>query len=658
MFDGVNNKTEKSLAEVEKLVFREEDFKAEIFRTKNALCVRAPTWDFNPQKTIESFLDDFSRDYFKAAADFGANPKAHVRRYFTVPEFLERAATKRPHPIQEDGTFAYWFNGGSKSYALGMDLSNLKKDNAGFCLAHQENGKYYIDLFHVLIGGRGENLIFDEVKNFIRQLQSRNFHIMQAATDSWQSLALMQDLAKMGIYTETNSLDRNSQIPDTVQGLFLSGKVDYYPFPLFIKEAKSLIKTKNGKVDHPSSGCFTGDTRVALLDGTNPTFKELCEKYKNGEEFYVWSMSEKGIVPGRARNPRLTKKSVPILEIVLDNFQTVRCTPDHLFMMRDGTYRQAKDLRSGDSLMPFYRKVCAKKGLSGYIMLYDPIKRKNLMAHHIVGEFKYNRTNWFKDGLVLHHVNHEKFDNTPENLKLMSRAEHASHHTKEKHASDLEYHKKVVSAVSKYARSETGRNTSKIKCRNMIKYMKSDKGREGARKIGIASIPRLKEYAKSERGRKISKSTAEKYLVTFMRTEKGRNLASKHAIRMWKEGKWKARVFTEEEKKEISLRMKKLWASGKFRPVFTEESRKKISEKSKETWEKRKKNKLLNHKILTIKDGGVEDVYDLTVDTYHNFALSSEIFVHNSKDIWDSACQAINLLYKNPQSDLIFANLV
>ena len=40
-------------------------------------------------------------------------------------------------------------------------------------------------------------------------------------------------------------------------------------------------------------------------------------------------------------------------------------------------------------------------------------------------------------------------------------------------------------------------------------------------------------------------------------------------------------------------------------------------------------NLVINHKIVKIEEDGYGEVYDLTVDTYHNFALSSGIFVHN-----------------------------
>ncbi|MEK7458373.1 MAG: DNA gyrase subunit A, partial [Patescibacteria group bacterium] len=40
----------------------------------------------------------------------------------------------------------------------------------------------------------------------------------------------------------------------------------------------------------------------------------------------------------------------------------------------------------------------------------------------------------------------------------------------------------------------------------------------------------------------------------------------------------------------------------------------------------------LNHKVISVKPAGVADVYDLTVDITHNFALAAGVFVHNSVD--------------------------
>jgi len=42
-----------------------------------------------------------------------------------------------------------------------------------------------------------------------------------------------------------------------------------------------------------------------------------------------------------------------------------------------------------------------------------------------------------------------------------------------------------------------------------------------------------------------------------------------------------------------------------------------------------------NHKVVSVRDGGYADAYDITVIETENFALNSGVFVHNSKDVSD-----------------------
>lgn len=42
-----------------------------------------------------------------------------------------------------------------------------------------------------------------------------------------------------------------------------------------------------------------------------------------------------------------------------------------------------------------------------------------------------------------------------------------------------------------------------------------------------------------------------------------------------------------------------------------------------------KSQQITNHKVASVEEDDVEDVYDITVDGYHNFALSAGVFVHN-----------------------------
>jgi hypothetical protein len=103
-------------------------------------------------------------------------------------------------------------------------------------------------------------------------------------------------------------------------------------------------------------GCFSGDTQISLLDGRNVSLEELERTYKD-KSFWVYSINDEGkVVPGKAHSPRITKFS-KVLDVLLDTGETIRCTPDHRFMLHDGTYKEATSLSPGTSLMPLYKRL-------------------------------------------------------------------------------------------------------------------------------------------------------------------------------------------------------------------------------------------------------------------------------------------------------------
>nr|DAK11602.1 MAG TPA: terminase [Caudoviricetes sp.] len=100
------------------------------------------------------------------------------------------------------------------------------------------------------------------------------------------------------------------------------------------------------------SGCFTGDTRVSLLDGRELSFLELLDEYGYDGKFWVYSCTSDGdVVPGLAHSVHKTKVSTRIAIVKLDNGDEIKCTPDHRFMLRDGSYVEAKDLNNSLLLM-------------------------------------------------------------------------------------------------------------------------------------------------------------------------------------------------------------------------------------------------------------------------------------------------------------------
>src|SRR5262245_37724657 len=82
-------------------------------------------------------------------------------------------------------------------------------------------------------------------------------------------------------------------------------------------------------------GCFTADTRIKLLDGTDRSFAELAALGPDAT-FHVYSVDAAGkIVVGVGRNARVTRRAAELVEVELDNGARIHCTPDHRFLLRD-----------------------------------------------------------------------------------------------------------------------------------------------------------------------------------------------------------------------------------------------------------------------------------------------------------------------------------
>lgn len=98
-------------------------------------------------------------------------------------------------------------------------------------------------------------------------------------------------------------------------------------------------------------GCFTADTKVKLVDGRDLNFLELIEEHKKGKRNFTFTVDNGAIKVAEIKNPRLTKKNAEIMKVILDNKEEIRCTLNHKFMLKDGSYKEAKDLLPKDSLM-------------------------------------------------------------------------------------------------------------------------------------------------------------------------------------------------------------------------------------------------------------------------------------------------------------------
>ncbi|HBE20446.1 MAG TPA: RNA-splicing ligase RtcB [Cyanobacteria bacterium UBA11149] len=125
-------------------------------------------------------------------------------------------------------------------------------------------------------------------------------------------------------------------------------------------------------------GCFSGDTLVPLVDGKSYPIRELANIQK---EIIVYSCTETGRIVAAKATAKLTRHKAEILKVVLDNGEEIKCTPDHQFMLRDGYYQEARYLKHGTSLMPFYSQV----DKDGYTLIQQPYSGRWQKAHWISG---------------------------------------------------------------------------------------------------------------------------------------------------------------------------------------------------------------------------------------------------------------------------------
>jgi len=156
----------------------------------------------------------------------------------------------------------------------------------------------------------------------------------------------------------------------------LARTVEYFRIP------RNVLTVCLGKSTY--ARCFSGDTRVALADGRAPRLEDMARAAEGGERFFGYGMARSGEVSVvELVAPRAIGRD-SLIELTLDNGRSVLATPDHEFLLRDGTMRRAGDLVPGVSLMPLYRSL-----RRGHEMTYQPASGRMTPTRRLVQEWSF-----------------------------------------------------------------------------------------------------------------------------------------------------------------------------------------------------------------------------------------------------------------------------
>jgi dCTP deaminase len=196
----------------------------------------------------------------------------------------------------------------------------------------------------------------------------------------------------------------------------LARTVEYFRIP------RSVLTVCLGKSTY--ARCFRGDTRVALVDGSAPTLEEMAQRAEAGEMFWGYSLGQHGqVLVTLLEAPRYIGRD-QLLEVTLDNGQTIQCTPDHAMVMRDGQMLPAADLRPDSRLMPLYRQR-----RRGYEMVYQPVSGHLLPTHRLTDDWNLRHGVYpNQPGTHRHHIDGNRENNRPWNLTRMKAGAHIRYH--------------------------------------------------------------------------------------------------------------------------------------------------------------------------------------------------------------------------------------
>jgi phage baseplate assembly protein W len=102
-----------------------------------------------------------------------------------------------------------------------------------------------------------------------------------------------------------------------------------------------ILATKRGeRVMRPTFGCLAGDTLVSLLDGREVPIKDLV-----GQSTWLYGCTRGGVIVPAYSPGAVCQGRRQVVEVLLDNGERIRCTPNHPFLCKDGVYRPAASLR-------------------------------------------------------------------------------------------------------------------------------------------------------------------------------------------------------------------------------------------------------------------------------------------------------------------------
>lgn len=314
-----------------------------------------------------TLLPEYKIDIDRAIQDLSGISLSHVSKFIQKSAVLKCIDNDRRNPFTANvislGTNDpleikdFFIKEDLPGYAFSQKIflhidTSYKNDKTGITAVCQDPQKilekdlHYIHLFSVGIKcpANGE-ISFQKTRNFIYYLKhTLGMNISLVTTDGFQSVDTRQQLESSGIDSKLFSLDRTPDGYLALRNAINEQRIKLLYVTELIEELANLERNNmTGKIDHPVEGCFTGDTKVRLADGRFLTILDLLkeQEYKDNWVYTINEQSQK-IELKRIKKVFRTKIVDKLIKITFGDYSSVTCTPEHRFMLEDGSYVEAQ----------------------------------------------------------------------------------------------------------------------------------------------------------------------------------------------------------------------------------------------------------------------------------------------------------------------------
>ena len=333
------------------------------------------------------FKRDFEFNIITSLQDLAGIALPGAMSYFSYKIF-SKCYCDRPNPftneileigIDDPMEYQQFFNPEmipKKFFELPMAIhvdTSIKSDNTGITgacyvkniMSDSDDGtvekRVYAQVFSVGIHApQGSEISMAKTRRFIYYLRKIGFHIVMISTDTFQSAEFHQILQDKGFTTQIKSLDRTPEGYHILREAMVEDRIEMIKHNKIEEELIHLQRdTNTGKLDHPANGCFVPETRILLTDNRSLSITDLLEEQAEHKINHVYTINCR---TGKTEIKTIkrvfpTKIATRLLRVTLDNGAIIQCTPEHKFMLTDGSFVEIQKLSAGIQLMTHNKAV-------------------------------------------------------------------------------------------------------------------------------------------------------------------------------------------------------------------------------------------------------------------------------------------------------------